>query len=134
VDDEPEPPTGLAALDTLLERSRTAGLSVTFGIRGTPRALASGVDQAAYRILQESLTNAARHGSGSADAQIRYNEHDLELAVANPLAPGAVDQDGEAGHGILGMRERATLLSGSLETSSDDGCFCVHARLPYAHG
>lgn len=133
VDGEPEPPTGLAALDTLLERSRTAGLSLAFGVEGTPRPLAPGVDQAAYRILQESLTNAARHGDGTADVEIRYTDSALELAVANPLSAGAADEVGEAGHGILGMRERATLLSGSLETSSGDGRFRVHARLPYAH-
>ena len=133
IDGEPEPPTGLAALDTLLERSRTAGLSVNFEVEGTRRALAPGVDQAAYRILQESLTNAARHGDGTADVRLRYTEHALELAVINPLAAVERDRHGEAGHGILGMRERAILLTGSLETSIVDGRFHVHARLPYAH-
>lgn len=136
VDGEPEPPTGLAALDSLLERSHTAGLTVTFEVKGTRRALASGVDQAAYRILQESLTNAARHGDGTAAVHIEYTEHDLELAVANPLSADGNRHDlddREPGHGILGMRERAKLLSGSLETSIGDGRFRVHARLPYAH-
>jgi signal transduction histidine kinase len=133
-DGEPEPPTGLAALDTLLERSRTAGLTVTLNVNGARRALTSGVDQAAYRILQESLTNAARHGDGTADVAIAYTDRQLELDIGNPLSPNdPAGRDNEAGHGILGMRERATLLAGSLETSIADGRFQVHARLPYAH-
>lgn len=133
-DGEPEPPTGLAALDTLLERSRTAGLTVTLNVNGARRALTSGVDQAAYRILQESLTNAARHGDGTADVAIAYTDRQLELDIGNPLSPNdPAGRDNEAGHGILGMRERATLLAGSLETSIGDGRFQVHARLPYAH-
>jgi signal transduction histidine kinase len=133
-DGGPEPPTGLAALDTLLERSRTAGLRVTLDVSGARRALPSGVDQAAYRILQESLTNAARHGGGSADVAIHYGDRHVTLDVGNPLPPvHARHPDREAGHGILGMRERATLLAGSLETSIADGRFRVHARLPYAH-
>ena len=126
----PEPPTGLAALETLLERSRTAGLTVNVEINGRRRALPAAVDQAAYRILQESLTNAARHGDGTADLAIGYTEHELELAVTNPLAAGETRRDGEAGHGILGMRERATLLAGNLETSREGTRFRLRARLP----
>src|SRR5581483_6605381 len=133
-DGEPEPPTGLAALDTLLERSRTAGLTVTLDVKGARRALPSGIDRAAYRILQESLTNAARHGDGTADVAIAYTDRQLELDIGNPLSPNnPVGRANQAGHGILGMRERATLLAGSLETSIADGRFRVHARLPYAH-
>lgn len=132
VDDEPEPPTGLAALDTLLERSRTTGLAVTLDVKGGRRALPPGVDQAAYRILQESLTNAARHGDGTADVAIAYTDRQLALDISNPLSPDQMTRDGEVGHGILGMRERASLLAGSLETAIADGRFHIHARLPYA--
>jgi signal transduction histidine kinase len=133
-DGEPEPPSGLAALDTLIGRSRTAGLAVSLQIEGVRRALPPGVDQAAYRILQESLTNAARHGGGSADVVIAYGDSHVALEIGNPLSPEHVSRDGEAGHGILGMRERATLLAGSLETSIADGRFLVRARLPYVRG
>jgi signal transduction histidine kinase len=132
IDGEPEPPTGLAALDALLERSRTAGLSVTLDVTGSRRALPSGLDQAAYRILQESLTNAARHGDGTADVAIAYTDRQLVLDISNPLSPDGPHRDDEAGHGILGMRERATLLGGSLETSIAYGRFRVYTRLPYA--
>ena len=130
---DPEPPTGLAALDTLLERSRTAGLAVSLDVKGDRRALPPGADQAAYRIVQESLTNAARHGGGSADVAIAYGDRQVMLDISNPLSPDSPGRDNENGHGILGMRERATLLAGSLETSIVDGLFHVHARLPYAH-
>jgi signal transduction histidine kinase len=126
-----EPPTGLAALDTLAERMRNAGLAVEVNVEGARRALQPAVDQAAYRILQESLTNAARHGDGPTEIDIAYTATGLELTATNPLESGAAGHDAERGHGILGMRERATLLGGTLETSSIDRCFRVRARLPY---
>jgi signal transduction histidine kinase len=126
-----EPPTGLAALDTLAERYRAGGLDIELHSAGRPRSLSRGLDQAAYRILQESLTNAARHGAGAAEVGIRFGESELELTISNPVSPA----DGEAaasGHGILGMRERAALLGGGLEAGRDGVSFRVHARLPYA--
>jgi signal transduction histidine kinase len=127
--DEPEPPTGLKALDTLIERSRTAGLAIHVDTTGAPRALPAAVDQAAYRILQESLTNAARHGDGSADVEIDYRDNELALGVTNPVSLGANGCPG-TGHGVLGMQERAALLGGRLDVSRDDGCFNLRARLP----
>jgi signal transduction histidine kinase len=129
-DDAVEPPTGLAALETLVGRHRAAGMDVSVHVSGAPRPLARGLDQAAYRILQESLTNAARHGRGGAAVAIAYADDALELEVSNPVAvPGP---PGEGGHGILGMRERAALLGGSLAAGPGEGRFRVHARLPYA--
>jgi signal transduction histidine kinase len=96
-----------------------------------PRLLPPAVDQAAYRILQESLTNAARHGDGGAELGLAYGDRDLELTVSNPAA-AAGPLDG--GHGVLGMRERAALLHGSLHVESSGGRFTVRARLPYAGG
>jgi len=126
-----EPPTGLAALDTLAARHRAAGLDVELHVEGDRRPLAPGLDQAAYRILQESLTNAARHGVGSATVRIAYGARHLGLTVSNPVPPQAGGDVLEGGHGILGMRERAALLGGALEVTRDDGRFRVHARLPY---
>jgi signal transduction histidine kinase len=127
-----EPPTGLAALDTLAERYRAGGLAIEIHTAGRPRPLSRGLDQAAYRILQESLTNAARHGSGAAEVDIRYGENELELTISNPAAAPAGGETVAGGHGILGMRERAALLGGRLETGRDRGSFHVRARLPYA--
>jgi signal transduction histidine kinase len=125
-----EPPPGLAALETLAGRHRASGLAVAVSVDGSRRPLAPPIDQAAYRIVQEALTNAARHGRGSAEVEIGFGPGALEVAVTNPTAPGSAARDG-GGHGIVGMRERAQLLGGSLETIARNGVFRVHARLPY---
>jgi signal transduction histidine kinase len=124
-----EPPLGLAALETLAARHRSAGLAVDIRGRGSRRPLAPGVDQAAYRILQEALTNAARYGDGRVEVEIGFGEGELELAVTNPISPGTTVA--QPGHGIVGMRERAALLGGSVDADASDGIFRVRARLPY---
>jgi signal transduction histidine kinase len=125
-----EPPRGVAALESLAQRHRAAGLDVTIAVDGERRPLAPAVDQAAYRIVQESLTNALLHGRGSADVALTFAEDVLEIAVTNPVSP-ATRSDG-GGHGIVGMRERAVLAGGRLEAGRSDGVFRVQARLPYA--
>jgi signal transduction histidine kinase len=127
---EVEPPPGLAALDALAERSRASGLDLTVTVEGPRRHLSPPVDQAAYRILQEALTNAAWHGGGSADVAIEFAPSSLEIAVTNPAGPDSPARDG-GGHGIVGMRERAQLLGGTLEAGAGNGSFRVRARLPY---
>jgi signal transduction histidine kinase len=125
---EVEPPPGLAALETLAARYRASGLEVTVRIDGSRRPLAPGVDQAAFRILQEALTNAVRHGNGSAEVEIAYGTSLLEVTVTNPTRAGVVNG---SGHGIVGMRERAQLLGGSLEAGAANGVYRVRARLPF---
>jgi signal transduction histidine kinase len=127
-----EPPPGLAALDTLLDRHRAAGLEVATIISGERGPLAPGVDRGAYRILQEALTNSARHGHGRATVGIVFGEAALDLTVANPI--GEPRGDGRTGHGLVGIRERAALLGGSVDTTVRDGRFLLHARLPLAGG
>ena len=124
-----EPPTGLSAVETLAARQRSAGLAIDTREHGSRRALSPGLDQAAYRILQEALTNAARHGAGSAVVEIGFGPTSLELTVTNPTGRGS--SAGADGHGIVGMRERAALLGGSLEAGASDGRFRVQATLPY---
>lgn len=122
-----EPLPGLAALDRLVERA--AGLAITVERTGEHRALHPRVDQGAYRILQEALTNAARHGSGTAAVDVCFEAETLVLSVRSPTKPGSTHTD--TGHGIVGMRERAALLGGRLSTEADDGVFRVEAELPY---
>jgi signal transduction histidine kinase len=125
-----EAPPGLASLDTLIAHQQAAGLEVTSDVSGAPRPLGAPADQAAYRILQEALTNAARHGAGSARIQLAFGEVALELSVTNPVPAGGGSRSG-GGHGLIGMRERAALLGGSLEAERTDGVFQVRARIPY---
>jgi len=124
-----EPPAGLAALDTLVARSRSAGLDVEVEETGERRALPRGIDQGAYRILREALTNASRHGAGAARVELSFGASALELVVTNPLRAGV--GEGREGHGIVGMRERAALVDGTLEAGPEDGSFRVRATLPY---
>jgi signal transduction histidine kinase len=127
-------PPGLASLDTLVARHTAAGLDVRVASEGEPRQLESAVDQAAYRILQEALTNAARHGTGVAQVELAFGDAALELTISN-AALGDSAPRASGGHGLIGMRERATLLGGSLDAGRANGAFRVRARLPYGgHG
>jgi signal transduction histidine kinase len=78
------------------------------------------------------LTNAARHGDGSARVELAYRADALELSVANPLPRGRANNASGGGHGVIGMRERAALLGGSLEAGPRDGGFQLKARLPFS--
>jgi signal transduction histidine kinase len=129
-EDQVEPPPGLVSLEGLVERHRAADLRVTTTIRGDRRPLPPGVDRGAYRILQEALTNAARHGDGSARVEVAFGPAALELNVANGVRNHSAGGAGGGGHGIVGMRERAALLGGTLQADSRDGRFELRARLP----
>jgi signal transduction histidine kinase len=127
----PALPVALASLTTLVERHAAAGLTVTVHTAGEPRPLAHAADQAAYRILQEALTNAARHGTRSAEVEVSFTAAALELTVTNPVEDRRAERPA-GGHGLVGMHERATLLGGSLDANRVNGIFRLHARLPYA--
>jgi signal transduction histidine kinase len=129
-DDGAEPvPADPAAIEELVDRHRASGLRVDTDLRGPRRTLPRSVAWAAYRILQEALTNAARHGrGGDADVAVQFGPEAVEITVTNPA--GAAESGG--GHGIVGMRERANLLGGVLETGQRDGTFRLYARLPLA--
>ena len=123
-------PLGLASVDALVADHAEAGLKVTVAAEGSPRPLPPAIDLAAYRILQEGLTNAARHGTGAARVELAYEEAALGLTVINP-ARDRVPPGESSGHGLIGMRERAGLLGGSLETERVNGSFRLYVRLPY---
>jgi signal transduction histidine kinase len=128
-----EPAPGLVQLDTLIGRASQAGLPTTVRREGAPRPLPLGVDLAAYRIIQESLTNVFRHaGPARATVLLRYDDSALRIEVADTgrgLAPGA--ESPGAGHGIIGMRERATSVGGTLQAGPGPaGGYRVEAVLP----
>lgn len=128
---QPPVPADPAAFDELLERHRAGGLRLVTDLQKPSGPLPRGAAWAAYRILQEALTNAARHGDGSAAVSMRFDPDQMEITVTNRAAGGGPAPRG-GGHGIAGMRERATLLGGTLDAGGDDGVFRLHARLPCA--
>jgi signal transduction histidine kinase len=158
------PQPRLADLDTLLDSARSGGVKVTATHSGNPVTLPDGVDLSAYRILQEALSNAMRHAPGSqVRLNVAYRGDGVALEVRNDAAPtatrkfpvavtsagspaggtGACGPPGPdsgagaagGGHGIIGMRERAAMLGGSLDAApTDDGGFQVTAVLPMSSG
>ncbi|MGP0101012.1 MAG: sensor histidine kinase [Solirubrobacteraceae bacterium] len=140
---EPREPTpGLSEIDRLVDATSHAGVPTQVEISGHRRALPATVDLAAYRIVQESLTNVLRHAAGaSARVAICYADQEMTISVdddgrAMTRAAPATNGHGKApGHGILGMRERAHALGGELQAAPRaDGGFRVHARLPVTTG
>jgi signal transduction histidine kinase len=130
-EEPPRAPTaGLARLDELVSRATAAGVGVSLEVQGDQRRLPASVDLAAFRIVQESLTNIVRHAqAGAAKVQLTYGHVDLTVQVEDD-GHGAVAQAG-GGSGIAGMRERATALGGELEAGPQPtGGFRVRARLP----
>ncbi|WP_078621447.1 sensor histidine kinase [Streptomyces aurantiacus] len=123
-------PTGSPAL--LVERARSAGLPVELTVTGRERALPSDLELGVYRIVQESLTNAARHAAGAASVGVHLDYGERQVVVR-------VDDDGAArpgrpvapGTGLTGMRERVEALGGALRAGArDEGGFSVRAELP----
>lgn len=123
------PQPGLSTLPDLVASTREAGLDVDLTVRGDRRDLPRGVDLAAYRIVQEALTNVRRH-SAAGRAQVRLDVGpkcvEIEVADAGP----ARERRGTPGHGLVGMRERVALYGGHMDATSEGDGFTVRARLP----
>ena len=129
--DDGDIPADPGALHELVEHHRRGGLAITADLPGPALPLPRGVAWAAYRILQEALTNAARHGPGSAAVAVRFHHREVRIDVTNPARRAAGAPRHRGGHGIIGMRERATLLGGTLDAGPARGIFRLHAVLPY---
>ena len=135
-DGEPqvEPQPGLADLEQTAERARAGGLQVDLRREGEIRALPPGLDLAAYRIVQEGLTNAARHGQAAeVRVVVRYGARDVQLEVSSAAGARAASELSTDGgrRGLVGVRERAALYGGRVEAgATGDGGFCVRAVLP----
>jgi signal transduction histidine kinase len=141
------PQPGLDDLAGLFESAHSGGVTVTSAVTGTPRPIPEGVDLSAYRIVQEALSNAMRHAPGSeVQVKLYYGDAALVVEVRNNGVPpnGQAVADEEAGgsgfthgsgHGIIGMRERATMLGGNLQAGpTGKGDFLVTAALPLGDG
>ncbi len=124
------PQPGLASLGELVEDSNVAGLAVTLTVSGSQRSLPAGLDLSVYRIVQEALSNVRRHaGARSAEVRLAYADNRVLVEVSDDGqgAAGPV----EPGHGLTGMRERAALYGGRVETGSSAGQgFTVRADFP----
>ncbi len=125
-----EPAPGLDRVDELVATARRAGLGVELTRSGVPEPLPAGLDVSAYRIIQEALTNVAKHAHGArVDVELRYAPDAVELGVRN--CGGEPTNVERGGHGLVGMRERTALFGGELRAApTPDGGFAVHARLP----
>ena len=124
------PQPGLDGLDSLLEDVGRAGLPVRLHVDGEAFPLPRAIDLSAYRIVQESLTNALKHARAShADVTVRYRPDELELEVVDDGA-GAATSDG-LGHGLVGIRERVKIYGGEMDAgTAPAGGFILSARLP----
>ncbi len=114
-------------LPTLVDTMRSAGLTVTWTRTGAPRTLAPAVSLAAYRITQEALTNAAKHGQGDADLTTDWDDAGLTLRITNETTAQA---GAGGGQGLVGMRERASTNGGWLLAELGGSRFVVDAWLP----
>jgi signal transduction histidine kinase len=126
------PQPGLRELDTLVERARAAGLPVTLAVQGARHALPAGVDLAAYRVVQEALTNVLKHGGGApTEVLVHYRADAVEIRIAD-RGDGALDvRLGGGGHGLVGMRERVRVYGGDVHADRRrGGGFEVRATLP----
>jgi signal transduction histidine kinase len=130
-----EPAPDLRSLGTLIDHARSTGLEVSFQVEGEqPAEVPGAVQLAAFRILQESLTNARRHAPGAAaEVALAYRPDRLRLAIENDVRHTA-NGNGNPGAGILGMRERSAALGGTLEARRSGERFRVVAELPYRRG
>ncbi|MFF8293284.1 sensor histidine kinase [Streptomyces sp. NPDC016309] len=138
------PQPGLSRLGTLIDRIAFAGLPVEVRISGEPRPLPTGIDVTAYRIVQEALINALKHGEGAqAEVTVRYTERFLRVEVLNsgpsvlsgdlpgPRPRPAPDRADGARRGLLGLRERVAVYGGDLDARRRlGGGYRVRARIP----
>jgi len=126
------PMPGLDQLDTLVADMSESGLPVSLDVSGRRAKVSGGVDLAAYRIVQESLTNVLRHaGPATATVRVAYGPRELSLEVVDDGKGSAPEAVANGGHGIVGMRERAAAVGGTLDAGPrPGGGFRVHAVLP----
>jgi hypothetical protein len=131
-DDPHSRPGGIDTIGTLTAEFQRAGVPVTLRQRGEPRPLSATAEQAAYRVVEEGLTNAAKHAPGQPiTVSVDWEPDTLLLAVANPVPGDPATLTGlAAGHGLIGLRERVRPAGGFLDHARSDGSFRLVAMLP----
>ncbi|MEV6790814.1 histidine kinase [Streptomyces sp. NPDC051320] len=128
---DPDGPPDLSRLGDLVEQTRTVGQPVGLTERGTRHPVSGRVELAAYRVVQEGLTNAVKYAPGHrTEVHVRYGDHEIDIEVTNEGPAGAAVASG-SGRGLAGLRERVALHGGELVSGArPDGGFTIHARLP----
>jgi signal transduction histidine kinase len=131
-DESRAPQPGLEGLEALLEHIRSAGLAVELTVEGRRAPLPPGLDLAAYRIVQEALTNTLKHaGASRAGVTVRYGASELAVDVLDDGRGRAANGTASGGHGLVGMRERVALYGGHVRAGPrSEGGFLVSARFP----
>jgi signal transduction histidine kinase len=127
------PPSSLRQLQPLLDQLRSSGQAVNLVVEGTPVNLPPGLDLAAYRVVQEGLTNVLKHADhAQANVAIHYRDRDIHLEIADTGGRALTNTaGGDAHHGLLGMRERVALYGGTFSADSQaGGGFVVSVTLP----
>jgi signal transduction histidine kinase len=127
-----DPAPGLSQVPTLLRAFRRAGLEVSMHEDGTARPLPPAVDLTAYRVIQEALTNVTKHAPvGSAQVRLAWNRDHVTITVTDDGKSSATPPERPPGYGLIGMRERATAVGGTLTAGArPQGGFLVSAHLP----
>lgn len=128
---DPATRPGLASLPQLVAQARADGLAVDLHSGGLDRPLPVSVDFAAHRIVRESLTNAWKHGTGTAVLRVDVDADRVLIETDNALRPGGSTSG--SGHGLIGMRERAALLGGTLAAGAEQDRWRLRACLPLRH-
>jgi signal transduction histidine kinase len=126
------PVPGVARIGELIDEVRQTGVTVEARIGPGTEPLPAGLDLAVYRVVQEALTNALRHGGGRVSLEITSAADEVLVDVRNPLRPVAAIEGHGAGRGLAGMRERIRVYGGTLTTHPVDGEWVLQARLPVA--
>jgi signal transduction histidine kinase len=127
------PQPGVSEIAELIEQVRHAGLDVEMCVEGTPREVSAGVGVAAYRIVQEALTNVLKHAGGAPTRVVlRWAAAAIEIEILDQGSPHELDpRDPPAGRGLAGMRQRATMYGGKLDAGpAPDHGYMVRARIP----
>ena len=129
--EEVTPSVGLEQVPALMAQAQQAGLPIeaSYDVSGPP--VSPGLDAAAYRIVQEAITNILKHAPGArAKVCIRRSEQQLEVSVDNSVGRTVDGQPNGVGYGLIGMRQRAELYGGHFSAASHEGGFRVSARFP----
>ncbi|HEY5231606.1 MAG TPA: histidine kinase [Galbitalea sp.] len=126
------PQPALADLGRLLDQLRASGLTIGFTTKGQSLQLGTGQQLAVYRIVQEALTNALRHGDVREEVVVRFEwvQDELEIRITSAVIASPATAELRLGHGLAGMKERAALVGGRLTTTVDDKHFVVTASIP----